>query len=367
MRGHQKRIFKIKIMFSYQQERKWLEEQSEKGLFLSDIFMKIIYTFVKGEPKRMCYDIERFNLSKRPTLKEIRHKELFWEMAQEMGWREVTHDENLTYYFAKEYERNGVNELCNDGESRRYRAEKFRSHFAQNAKRLCFWSMIVVIVDILEKSLELVEKDLLIAWYDWFTLFYVVLTNGTAMAAWRLAERHYRELSMTRQEWEESVNPMRHRTVRKLILTNRGMKRFLAKQAAEGWRLSGVTPTRYFFEQSDAENLIYAMDSKWLVNKRREAQNENKIGDGKDWYGMNNDWELQSVRDAGEKGWSFVCALENRGIIYKGVEGQVKPLNDGKYDNSLRLISLIGQYGALLILCGALGGICGFFIGMFWQ
>lgn len=352
-------------MLSYQQERKWLEQQSEKGLFLSDIFKGLLYTFEEGEPKRMLYDVERFNLSKKPTLEEIRHKELFREMAQEMGWREVAHDENLTYYFAKEYEEGGVNELCNDGESRRYRAEKFRNHFAINAKRLCFWSMLVAIIDILVKSLGLIETDAVVAWYDWFTLFYVVLANGTATVTWRLAEKHYREFSMTRQEWEESVNPVSHRTVRKLILTNRGLNRFLKKQAKEGWSLSGVTPTRYFFERKDVGNLIYTMDSKWLVNRRRKAQNEYKIGDDKDWCGMNNDWELQSVQDAEEKGWSFVCALENRSIIYQGVDGQVKPLNDGKYDNSLRLISLIGQHGAVLILCGVLGGICGFLIGMF--
>lgn len=364
MRGRQKKVFKM--IFSYQKERKWLEDQSEKGLFLSDIFMGMLYTFAEGEPKRMLYDIERFNLSKKPTLEEIRHKELFQEMAQEMGWREVTHDEDLTYYFAKEYEENGVNELCNDGESRRYRAEKFRNHYAQNAKRLCFFAMLVVIVDILAKCLRLVD-DIPVTWYDWFTLFYVTVTNGMALISWRLAEKHYRELSMTRQEWEESVNPASHREVRKLILTNRGLKRFLAKQAAEGWSLSGVTPTRYFFERSDVGDVIYTMDSKWLVNRRRKERNENKIGDSKDLCGMNNDWELQSVRDAGEKGWKFVCALENRSIIYKGEESRVKPLNDGKYDNSLRLISLIGQRTAFLILCGVLGGICGFFIGVFCK
>ena len=102
------------------------------------------------------------------------------------------------------------------------------------------------------------------------------------------------------------------------------------------------------------------MDSKWLVNRRRQAHGEKKIEDAKDFSGLNNDWEIQSLHDAEERGWSFVCALENRSIIYKGEAGMVTPLNDAKYDNSLRWISLIGQYGFILLLCGMLGAVIGF-------
>lgn len=354
----------LKIMFSYQKERRWLEAQAEKGWFLSDISMGVIYTFTGGEPGRMLYDIDRFNLSKKPTLEEIRHKELFLEMAQELGWQEVTHDESMTYYFAKEYEEGGVGDLCNDEESRRYRAEKFKSYLMENAKKQCFWAMVIVIVNILEKLLQIYYEMPFLNWFDWFTIVYVLIANGAAVGMWRLSVSCGRELSMTRQEWEQSTDPSTHQSARKLILTNRGLNRFLSRQAAEGWCLTGVTPTRYFFEKSSGGSLVYTMDSKWLVNRRRKVQSQKKIGDGKDWNGMNNDWEIQSVRDAEEKGWSFACALENRGIIYKGEEGSVQPLNDGRYDNSLRFISLIGEYSAILILCGLLGGICGFIIGI---
>lgn len=362
MRGKRK---VLKFMLSYQKERKWLEMQAQRGWFLSDISMGVLYTFTGGEPKRMLYDIDRFNLSKKPTLEEIRRKELFLEMAQELGWQEITHDESLTYYFAKEYEEDGINELCNDADSRRYRAEKFRSHLVENAKKLCFWAMVIVAVNLFERLLQLSHEMQFLNWFDWFTYVYVLVGNGMAVAMWRLSESCSRELSMTRQEWEESVNPASHRTVRKLILTNRGLNRFLSRQAAEGWCLTGVTPTRYFFERNDSGSRpVYTMDSKWLVNQRRKAQSRQKIGDGKDWNGMNNDWEIQSIRDAEEKGWSFACALENRSIIYKGEEGCVQPLNDGRYDNSLRFLSLIGEYSAILLLCGILGGICGFIMGM---
>lgn len=360
-----KRFFRV--FFSFQKERAWLEEMAGKGWFLSNLTLGMIFTFVKGEPKKMLYDVDRFSLPKKPGLEEIRRKELFFELAQEMGWQEVTHDESMNYYFAKEYEEDGVNELCNDEDSRRYRAQKFKEIYHVSAKRFAFCVMVVAAVSIWLKLVLLTcdaSTRLSLQWYDWFVLIYVCVANGQAVAAWRRGVRCERELSMTRQEWEDSVNPATHKVVKKLILTNRGLNRFLSRQAAEGWILTEVTPVRYFFEKSCGEKMIYTMDSKYLVNQRRKARDQRIFSDGKDWNGMNSDWELQSVHDAEERGWSFACALENRSIIYKGEEGKVQPLNDGRYDNSLRSISLVGQYGAYMILSGILGGIVGLVIGM---
>ncbi len=363
-----KKVFRI--FFSFQKERKWLEEMAGEGWFLTDLAMGSVYTFIRGEPKRMLYDIDRFSLPKKPDLEEVRHKEFFLEMTQEMGWREVTHDGSMTYYFAKEYEEDGVNELCNDEDSRRYRARKFREMYNLYAKKLVFWGMAVLAADIfLKLFLKNFEETKQVAgyWYNWFALIYTCLGNAQAVAVWRRGVKCEKELSMTRQEWEESVDPATHKMVRKLILTNRGLNRFLSCQAAEGWILTEVTPVRYFFQKSDGERQIYTMDSKYLVNQRRKAQSQRKISDNKDWNGMNSDWEIQSVHDAEERGWSFVCALENRSIIYKGQEGKVQPLNDGRYDNSLRSISLVGEYGLYMILCGIVGGIIGFVAGILLE
>lgn len=358
------RIRRFKFFISYQKERKWLEDMALEGWFLEDMALGMIFTFIRGEPKRLLYDIDRFNLPKKPTLEEIQHKELFMEMAQEMGWREVTHDEVLTYYFAKEYEEGGVNELHNDPESRRYRADKFRLYLWETGKKLTFWSMVMALVDIFRRLILLLENEETLLWFDWFVLGYVVICGIIAAADWRVGNRCMRELSLTRQEWEESIDPATHKSVWKLIFTAKSLKQFLHQQAQEGWVLTSVTPVRYYFEKQDSANWVYAMDSKWLVNKRKVALNQEKIEDEKDWTGINNDWQLQSVHDAEEKGWTFVCALENRGIIYKGEGDAVQPLNDEKYDRKLRWISLIGEYGFYLLICGLLGGIIGFIAGI---
>lgn len=360
------KLKKIKWMFSYQKECMWLESMAGQGWFLENITIGVIYTFRKGEPKRMLYEIDRFNLPKQPTLEEIQHKEVFMEMAGELGWREVTHDENLTYYFCKEYAEGEINELYNDEESRKYRARKFGDFAKENGKKITFWALVLVLLDVFINLLGLAMPELQneFDWFDWFTLVYVVYCNGVAVWAWRYAEKTEKELLMTRQEWAESRNSENHKTVRKLILTARGLNRMLQKEEAEGWILQAVTPTRYFFTKREGGQQLYTLDTDWLTNRRRKAAGSDKIEDSKDWNGMNNDWQLQSVKEAEEKGWTFVCALENRTIIYRGDADSVQPLNDAKYDHSLRFTSLIGKYGLVLLTCGAAGGVIGFVLSL---
>ncbi len=358
------RMKKIRFLWGYQKERKWLEDMALQGWFLENINFGIFYTFVKGEPKHLLYDLDRFNLPKKPTLEEIRHKEMFLEMARELGWREVTHDETMTYYFAKEYEEDGINELYNDEESRRHRAAKFRDYLSGNGKRLIFWGMVILVIDLVLRIQMHYLGDDYLAWYDWFALVYVCINSVLALSYWKLGEWAGREMRQTRQEWEESRD--RHRMVRKLILTARGLSRFLAREEEQGWILTEVTPMKYYFEKGHGTKQVYTMDSKRMTNRRQKKMHRQEFKDGKDWNGLNNDWQVQSVHDAEEKGWTFVCALENRAVIYRGEAGVVKPLNDARYDNSLRCISLIGEYGLYLLCGGLVGAVIGFLCGYFY-
>lgn len=360
------RMKKQKWFFSYQKERAWLEEMALQGWFLENIRFGVRYTFAKGEPRKLLYDVDKFVLSKKPTLEEIRHKEMFLEMAQELGWREVTHSEDMTYYFAREYEEGGVNELHNDRESRRYMAEKYRRYLWDRGRQMVFWAAVIAGCAVFVKLLELLSGlDLELGWFYWFALIYILFGNGFALLVWRGGIRTEKELSLSREEWRQRNDPAFRKVVHKLILTNRGLNRFLSSQEKQGWLLTSVTPTKFFFEKSAGGSQIYTMDCKNLTNKRRQAGNQARFEDNKDWVGLNNDWELQSLREAEEKGWSFVCALENRAIIYRGEAGKVQPLNDRKYDNSLRWISLIGEYGFFMFCCAALGAVIGFVAGIY--
>lgn len=355
---------KIKLFVSFQKERLWLEEMAQKGWFLVNINGGMYYTFEKGEPKNMMYEIDRFNLPKKPTLEEIRHKEFFMDMAEELGWKEVTHNEALTYYFCKEYNEEDINELYNDEESRRHRAKKFSSFYHKKAQEMVVCVTFVVLIDFLTMLLSniLPELESLLSWYNYFVLGYAVLANSLALAYWKIGKKTEEELLLDRQEWKKKRENTKCK--KKLIFTIRRLKRFLREQEENGWILTDVSATKYYFVRKEDKHQIYTMDSKWLMNKRRKEKQEEVIKDKKDWEGMNNDWQVQSLKDAEEKGWKFVCALENRAIIYRGDAEMVEPLNNAKYDNSLRGISLIGAYGFILLVSGLVGGIIGFVSGM---
>lgn len=350
-----------KFFISYHREIRWLEQMAEEGWFLKNISFGVRYTFTKGEPKHMIYDVDRFNLPAKPTLEEIRHKEVFMEMAQQMGWQEVTHSEDLTYYFSKEYVEGDINELHNDPESRRYRAEKFRQFASEQAVRLLWMILLVCVADIIFLWLQTADGENFLSWFDWFTAIYSALVSAGVLFLWRLGIRYARELSMTRAEWENSIDSHTHKKVYRLILTIRGLDRFLEKQQQEGWILKDMTPISYSFEKSGAMQQVYTMDTKWLIAKRRKEKRQ--FSDRKDWLGLNNDWEIESVREAEQKGWTYVCALENRSIIYRGDKNQIQPLNSEKSDKSLRFVSLLGEFGVVLIVSAIIGGICGFLAG----
>lgn len=360
---HNDQIKKWKWTLSYQRECEWLEEMATQGYFLVNITMGIRYTFSKGEPKRMCYDIDRFSLPAKPTLEEIHHKEMFLEIAEELGWKEITHDETQTYYFAKEYVEGDVNELHNDKESRLCRAKKFSAFFQKESKSLLSVGLLVAIMNLLLKCIGMITDENPAKWFDGFTLIYTIFVLGYYKFTMNLSDRIEKELSLTRNEWKMSTDKSTTKTEWKFILTLRGLKRYLEKQLEKGWVLTGVTPFSYFFKKSEHTNYVYTVDSKTLTTKRWKEK-QKYFSDKKDWYGLNYDWQEQSVKDAEERGWTFVCALENRSVIYCGEQEKVTQLNDARYDRSLRGTSLVGTYGMFLLGCALVGGLLGFLFGL---
>ncbi len=361
----EKKLRKVRFIVSYNKERLWLEEMAKNGWFLKNISLGCIYTFEAGEPRNMMYEIDRFNLPKKPTLEEIRHKEIFMDVASELGWSEVTHDETLTYYFCKEYKEGDINELYNDEESRKQRGKKFSLFLYNKIKELIFWMAVIASLDIVVVVLDSFMEGITPVWYHYFTLVYTVLCSVISLFYWKIAKQSENELSLSRAEWMKLQDADKYKKEKKMILTIRGLNRFLKKQEEAGWILTGVTLRTYFFEKREENHQIYTMDSRWLTNKRQKEKNQQGFKDKKDWTGLNNDWQVQSLKDAEEKGWQFVCALENRAVIYRGDAENVTPLNDAKYDGSLRGISLIGDYGLMLLIAGMIGGLIGFFGSMF--
>ena len=147
------RYKKFKIFLTFHQEREWLEDMALQGYMLEDVKFGMFFYFRKDTPRHMLYEIDRFDLKRNPTLVEMMEKKNFIDMATEGGWREVTHDESLNYYFTKEYEENGFNDLYNNEESMQMRADKFRNFYLSQAKimvkMIAFVAAVGLILDLL--------------------------------------------------------------------------------------------------------------------------------------------------------------------------------------------------------------------------
>lgn len=360
-----KRILKkFKWFSSYTKELNWLEEMALKGWKLYDIRFGAYFYFKSCEPARLLYELDRFNLPKNPALKEIRHKEIFIGVAEDMGWSVITHDENQNYYFCKVYVEGEINELYNDEEFRKDRAKRYREFFREKAeslvKILYFFSIVFLALGLV----DIIIGEGFPQWMGIFFMVYTLVALGLYFFMINRGEKYYLEFMRMKEGNVEGCHQEARKVVRKLILTNIRLKKYLSEMARKGWRLEYMTATRYFFISEDSTGYQYTMDSKYLTNKRRKALGRDNLKDTKDWIGMNNDWQIQSLKDAESKGWIFICALENRLVIYRSRPGiTAQPLNDLKYDKRPRLISIIGEYTVYLILCGLIGGLAGGIIG----
>lgn len=355
---------KTKGFVSIIKEKLWLEQKALEGWMLSDIKLGIRYTFIKSEPKKLIYEIDRFNLPRNPTLKEIRHKKEFLGMAKEMGWSVILHDEDLNYYLSKEYREEEINELYNDYESRHSRAQKYLNRYKEVVtimiKLALFMSLLGIVITVINPIPSMIDLG-----FIKFVLAYDVFCLGYCLICEYLAVKYYKELLLTVDELHKmNSSKEKFKNTYRLCLTIKGLKKFLEKQSSTGYHLVKASIIKYVFSTGDPKEYYYTLDSQYLTNKRMKARGDRTFESMKDWNGLNNDWQVQSLHDAEEKKWMFICALQNRFIIYRSQEkDQPEPLNNEKFEKVHYCATLIGKIGAVVLIGGILGILAGFAFG----
>ena len=87
---------KTKFFLSVLKERDWLEEMAAKGYILKNITMGMCYDFEETEPCEKVYEIERFavGMSGEADKEELTAKRNALDIAGQMGWQPVAHDES---------------------------------------------------------------------------------------------------------------------------------------------------------------------------------------------------------------------------------------------------------------------------------
>ncbi|EET59651.1 hypothetical protein BRYFOR_08267 [Marvinbryantia formatexigens DSM 14469] len=305
-------VRKVKFIMSLMREKFWLEEMAQQGLFLKNINFGVVYTFEKGSPQRLVYDVDRFDLPKYPLLKDIRDKEMFVSLAEEMGWREITHDEDMNYYFCKPYEEDGINEMYDTEEERHVHALKYRDRY-RHAAQINYKSVLIFDVFMVFLALMVRSEFPLVLGFVWSML--IMMFGFWCESIAQMCEREFR---MGAQEWLRA-NGKKSDTKKeyRLFLTTRGLTRYLQRQGRDGWHIMRSSAVCYSFEKGPQETWYYTVDSKTSVNRRRRAMHLRKIGDGKDINQQNNDWQVESVKEAEQNGLEFACAYANNQILYR--------------------------------------------------
>ena len=321
----------IRFFISIRKEKAFLEEMALKGWFFSDLKLGVKYIFTKGEPKKMIYEVDRFNLPKNPTIKDIMARKNFIETAYEMGWKVITHDETLIYYFGKEYKEGEINELYNDFESREIRANKFYDYFISQTKNYNTFIIIFLLAGIVfDFSSKVFSKNLVN-----FSMFYSIFVIGFILSncyVLNIAQKTKKELLMTTEEWE-NLN-LQNKNIKKEEVSYSSIKKiisFLEEESENGWQLENVIDNKYFFKKDNSIKYSYNIDTQELLKKRINKTEKEALSDTKDFFSENNEWQVKSLEYAKNNGWSFTCALSNVAIIYRSKSSdKEKPINDSK-------------------------------------
>lgn len=342
---------KFKLFLYLSKEREWLEEMALQGYILEDIKMGIFYYFRKDAPKHMLYESDRFFQKKNPSRDDILEKENFLQMAEETGWKEVTHDETLTYYFAKEYEEDGFNELYIDEESKQRKVDKFRTLYETQTKSLIHISAIISILLFLF-LLFIPQK-----WFLYILSGYLMVSFLYLSYTQSFLPKFYKDLMLSREEIEQQK---KNKTLKKhrLIFTSGKLQKYLNKYAEKGWELISMNSFSYVFQKWSQPSIHYVIDSKSMVNNRRKTLGLDKIHDTKDWMCLSHDWQAKSLTYAESYGLEYLCAHENRIMIYK-VSDTAKIPEDMQKNKNI-FISKAAIYSTYLLVCGIIGFIMGF-------
>ncbi|MCI8274037.1 MAG: DUF2812 domain-containing protein [Lachnospiraceae bacterium] len=357
-RQEKKRVFRWFV--SPMEERAWLEEMSIQGWFLTDMRMGVRYEFEKREPKRTVYEVERFDLEKNPTRKEIQEKSDFMDMAVETGWRQICRDESMNYYLAKDWEADGSNELYDSPEDRVRRVERYGRMFSGKV-HIILW--VCVLMQGLAFLFWLLPEEGEVGWFSAFDMIYTMacLVFCLTLLCWK--ERYSRELKLSLEEWRVIYGKKDTVTKFRPVFTVGGLERYLERRSASGYHLKNMRVFRFVFTQGEPEEISYMLDTKYLTNRRRKRAGGSVFKDSRDWEGRNNDWQVQSLKEAEAAGWEFAGAVECRNILYRAKRGSAAPIND---TGGIRVTSAIGGQAVMILMAGLLGGIVGGLIGYFF-
>lgn len=348
---------KIKFFFSLLKEWDWLEEMAAQGWLLTNISWGILYSFKQVAPCQKVFEIERFAITAHPTVAELTARTHAFDITSQFGWEQVTHDEDMNYYFMKDKAGDETDEFYDDPESRRERAERYRKHLSMEQPRTGLLALLALSFVYIALFLFLGKDDS----YGmmWFYILFTTFEIAFISFSMAMGQRTYTEFCMSREEWEQHKKcdeKKRFRTVRQL-------HSYLQEKSDAGLALKGCEEGCYLFEET-SQKFDYYIDTKQSLKKRLKEDGLRFVDEKKDYMTQSLKWYEMSIADAARYGFKPVAVIGKSTLVYR------RPVSDAAAPRENGKASLNFSAPALATLvfftcCAVIGFFIGFAIAMF--
>ncbi len=343
-------MIKVKFFLSLLKERDWLEEMAAKGFLLTNMTFGIIYHFEESAPCAKVYEIERFAITSHPTIAELTAKSRALDITSQFGWKEVTHDEDMNYYFVKNKAGDETDEFYDTEELRRERADRYYKHYSLEQPRILIYDILFVSI-LYIICLCTLKNALALHWsFIFLIVFELLCISGTIS----MGQKAFTELCMSRKEWEQHKKYSQKKRFRKV----QQLRSFLQEKSEFGLVLKGYENGYYMFEESP-QRYNYFIDTRRCLKKRMKEDGLKFADETKDLQSQSLKWYEMSIANAAQYGLKPVAVIDKHILIY------TRPYSEKKipWENGNENISFTspGLKALLFVLiCGAIGFVIGF-------
>ncbi len=351
---------KIKFFMSIMEERDWLEEMATQGWLLTNLTMGIIYTFEAMEPCEKVYEIERFAISSHPTIEQLTAKSRAIDIASQFGWKVVTHDEQMNYYFVKDKANDETDEFYDDKASRLDRAERYRNFFAVEVPLNAL--KIDLLVTLLYMIVFLFTKNNPKVFTFFLTVYMLAIAIDLFLATQNMkwGQIFYTEFSMSREEWTVYKA---HREKYKFKKVQQ-LRSYLQEKSASGLALKDYNANYYSFEK-DTTRYNYFVDTRKNLKKRLKQNGQTLTRETKDLLDNSTSWYEHSIAEAAAYGLKPVVVIHKNVLVYKRPYDSEAALPWENGNENIAHYTPCGSALVFIIACLALGFVIGFCAAMF--
>lgn len=349
---------KLKFFVSLLKERDWLEHMATQGWLLTDITLGVLYHFKQIEPCEKVYEIEHFVVTSRSTIADLTAKTNALDITSQFGWEQITHDEDMRYYFVKDKAGDETDEFYDD-ESRLERAERFRNYYCIDMPSMVLPSMLVlsavyIIFFLLMTIFKCMDHFLL-----WLYIICIVYNLATISYSIVCGQRTYTELCMSRKEWEL----YKKNTEKKHFKKVQQLRSYLQEKSEFGLSLKGYQNGHFLFEE-DTQRYNYFIDTKNCLKKRLKENGLRYTEETKDILTQSTKWYEMSIANATQYDLKPVAIINKSILIYKRPYSE-KPLpwenGNENINHSVPVLATI----LFLFICAIIGCLIGFLAAKF--